>query len=180
VTPAISSEVYRPVLAGHAAPRLKSLAAPRLKTCGWKASASVYNGARGGFVHMAATTTSISIGRKPELVTLTDAAVRKVAELISREDDAEALVLRVAVKPGGCSGFSYDLFFDTEVADDDTVVTFPVPDSEGSEVRVAIDPASAGMVKGSTLDYTDGLSGAGFSFSNPNATRTCGCGSSFS
>lgn len=130
---------------------------------------------------MSATTTSISIGKKPELVTLTSAAVSKVGELIGREDDADQLVLRVAVKPGGCSGFSYELFFDTEVADDDTICTFPASGGEGERpVRVAVDPASAGMLKGSTLDYVDGLNGSGFSFSNPNATRTCGCGSSFS
>ncbi|HUY85710.1 MAG TPA: iron-sulfur cluster insertion protein ErpA [Acidimicrobiales bacterium] len=122
---------------------------------------------------MSVTTTSISIGKKPELVSLTDAAVAKVSELISREDDADALVLRVAVKPGGCSGFSYDMFFDTEVADDDVICNF-------DEVKVAIDPASADYLKGSTLDYVDGLNGAGFAFTNPNATRTCGCGSSFS
>ncbi len=122
---------------------------------------------------MSVTTNSISIGKKPNLITLTDAAVAKVAALISLEEDGEALVLRVAVKPGGCSGFSYDLYFDTEVADDDAISSF-------GDVRVAIDPASADHLKGSTLDYVDGLNGAGFTFSNPNATRSCGCGSSFS
>ncbi len=122
---------------------------------------------------MSATSTSISIGKKPTLINLTDAAVAKVSDLISREDDADALVLRVAVKPGGCSGFSYDMFFDTEVADDDLTVLF-------DEVKVVVDPASAEHLKGATLDYVDGLNGAGFAFTNPNATRTCGCGSSFS
>ena len=83
------------------------------------------------------------------------------------------MALRVAVKPGGCSGFSYEMFFDTEVASDDIVRTF-------GEVRVVVDPQSAEMLTGSSLDYSDGLSDAGFHISNPNAGKTCGCGSSFS
>ena len=81
--------------------------------------------------------------------------------------------LRVAVKAGGCSGFSYDMFFDTEVAEDDVVRTF-------GAVRVVVDAQSVSHLSGSTLDYTDGLQGAGFHITNPNASRTCGCGSSFS
>lgn len=106
-------------------------------------------------------------------ITLTDAATSKVAELIAAEAAEESLALRVAVKPGGCSGFNYDMYFDTEVAADDVVREF-------SGVTVAVDAASADLLRGSTLDYTDSLQGAGFHITNPNATRTCGCGNSFS
>jgi iron-sulfur cluster assembly accessory protein len=116
--------------------------------------------------------TSVSIGKKSDPVTLTDAASAKVADLLAQEE-GESLVLRVAVKPGGCSGYSYEMFFDSEVTNDDVVRSF-------GEVRVAVDEASAELLTGATLDYSDGLQGAGFHITNPNATRTCGCGSSFS
>lgn len=122
---------------------------------------------------MSIGTTTVTIGRKPSPVELTDTAVAKVAELLAEEDGAEGLALRVAVRPGGCSGYSYDMFFDSEVADDDVVRSF-------GKVTVVVDPESAELVKGATLDYRDGLQGAGFHITNPNATRTCGCGSSFS
>lgn len=122
---------------------------------------------------MSIATTSVQIGRRPAPVNLTDSATEKVAELLSEEEGAEGLALRVAVRPGGCSGYSYDMFFDSEVADEDIVRTF-------GTVKVVVDPESAELLKGSTLDYRDGLQGAGFHISNPNATRTCGCGSSFS
>jgi iron-sulfur cluster assembly accessory protein len=115
----------------------------------------------------------ISIGKKPSVVALTPPAVKKVSELLAEEEDGEQLVLRVAVKAGGCSGYSYDMFFDSEVEEDDIV-------SEFDSVRVVVDPDSASLLRGSTLDYKDGLSGAGFHITNPNATKTCGCGSSFS
>lgn len=115
----------------------------------------------------------ISIGKKPGSITLSASAVTKVAELLAQEEGSDELVLRVAVKPGGCSGYSYDMFFDSEIEDDDIITTYDA-------VRVAVDPASAGLIKGATLDYKDGLSGAGFHISNPNAQKTCGCGSSFS
>jgi len=117
--------------------------------------------------------TTVNIGKKPAPVTLTDAATTKVAELLAREEGGESLALRVAVKPGGCSGYSYEMFFDTEVMSDDVV-------SEFGSVRVVVDAASAELLTGSTLDFSDGLQGAGFHITNPNATRTCGCGSSFS
>ena len=118
-------------------------------------------------------TTTVTIGRKPSPVELTETAIAKVAELLAEEDGAEGLALRVAVRPGGCSGYSYDMFFDSDIADDDVVRTF-------GAVTVVVDPESAELVKGATLDYRDGLQGAGFHITNPNATRTCGCGSSFS
>jgi iron-sulfur cluster assembly protein/iron-sulfur cluster insertion protein len=116
--------------------------------------------------------TTVSIGKKPNPVTLTDTAAAKVAELLAQEE-GEELALRVAVRPGGCSGFSYEMFFDTEVTADDVVREF-------GTVRVVVDAASAEMLTGSTLDFSDGLQGAGFHITNPNASRTCGCGSSFS
>lgn len=106
------------------------------------------------------------------MIALTDKAATKVSELITAEGD-ENLALRVAVRPGGCSGFSYDMFFDTEIADDDLKV-------EQGGVRVVVDPSSAMLLEGATLDYADGLTQAGFSINNPNAQRTCGCGQSFS
>ena len=104
--------------------------------------------------------------------TLTDAAADKVKSLIAAEDNPE-LVLRVAVRPGGCSGLSYEMFFDTDVATDDVR-------SERNGVTVVIDPASAEHLGGASLDFSDGLQGAGFAINNPNATRSCGCGQSFS
>ena len=118
------------------------------------------------------TISTVSIGKRPAPITLSDAATRKVAALLEQEG-SDVLALRVAVRPGGCSGYSYEMFFDSEIADDDIV-----RDHEG--VKVVVDPASAELLKGATLDYTDGLQDAGFHISNPNATRTCGCGSSFS
>ena len=121
---------------------------------------------------MSATMQTVSIGKKPNPVTLTDIATTKVAELLAQED-IDGLALRVAVRPGGCSGFSYEMFFDADVAEDDVVREF-------GTVKVVVDPTSADLLKGSTLDYSDGLQGAGFHVTNPNASRTCGCGSSFS
>jgi iron-sulfur cluster assembly protein/iron-sulfur cluster insertion protein len=106
------------------------------------------------------------------VIALTDNAASKVAELIRAEGD-DQLALRVAVRPGGCSGFSYEMFFDTDVADDDVTL-------EKDGVKVVVDPSSAQLLTGATLDYKDGLQQAGFSIDNPNAQRTCGCGQSFS
>ena len=106
------------------------------------------------------------------MITLTDNAANKVGELIKAEGE-DGLALRVAVRPGGCSGFSYEMFFDTDLADDDVRGAY-------GEVTVVVDPSSAQLLEGATLDYKDGLQGAGFAINNPNATRSCGCGSSFS
>jgi iron-sulfur cluster assembly accessory protein len=107
------------------------------------------------------------------MITLTESATKKVSELLAAEG-ATDLALRVAVRPGGCSGFSYEMFFDGEIAAEDEQATF------GEMVRVVVDPASAQMLQGASLDYKDGLDESGFAISNPNASRTCGCGSSFS
>jgi iron-sulfur cluster assembly protein/iron-sulfur cluster insertion protein len=106
------------------------------------------------------------------VITLTDNAAVKVKTLIEGEGEPD-LALRVAVRPGGCSGFSYDLFFDSDVAADDHILSY-------GGVRVVIDPSSAPLLEGAVLDYKDGLQEAGFSINNPNAQRTCGCGQSFS
>ena len=103
------------------------------------------------------------------MIALTEKAATKVSELIAAEGE-DGLALRVAVRPGGCSGFSYDMFFDSEVADDDQTTTY-------GPVKVVVDASSAMMLEGATLDYADGLNQAGFSINNPNAQRTCGCGS---
>jgi iron-sulfur cluster assembly accessory protein len=105
-------------------------------------------------------------------IALTEGAASKVAELLAQEGNAQ-LALRIAVRPGGCSGYSYEMFFDSEIAGDDLLTTV-------GDVRVVVDPASAQLLVGATLDYRDGLQGAGFSINNPNAQRTCGCGQSFS
>ena len=106
------------------------------------------------------------------MIALTETASNKVKELLEAEAQPE-LFLRVAVRPGGCSGLSYEMFFDSDRAADDIESTF-------GEVRVVVDPASSQYLDGASLDYKDGLQGAGFTINNPNATRTCGCGSSFS
>jgi iron-sulfur cluster assembly protein/iron-sulfur cluster insertion protein len=106
------------------------------------------------------------------VITLTEPASKKVKELIEAEG-IDGLSLRVAVRPGGCSGFSYEMFFDTDVANDDLTAAY-------GEVKVVVDPTSAQLLTGATLDYKDGLQQAGFSINNPNAQRTCGCGQSFS
>ncbi len=107
------------------------------------------------------------------MITLTDTAASKVKELLEAEG-ANELALRVAVRPGGCSGFSYEMFFDGDIATDDEQALF------GEAVRVVVDPASAQLLQGATLDYKDGLDQSGFAITNPNASRTCGCGQSFS
>jgi iron-sulfur cluster assembly protein/iron-sulfur cluster insertion protein len=106
------------------------------------------------------------------VIVLTDNAADKVRNLMDAEGVPD-LALRVAVRPGGCSGFSYEMFFDSDFADDDKSVDF-------NGVKVVVDPSSAMLLEGATLDYKDGLQGAGFAIDNPNAQRTCGCGQSFS
>ncbi len=107
------------------------------------------------------------------MITVTENAAGKLKTLLDEEGDT-ALALRVAVRPGGCSGFSYEMFFDADSAADDVTATV------GEGVRVIVDPTSAQLLSGATLDYKDGLQQAGFSIDNPNAQRTCGCGQSFS
>ncbi len=121
------------------------------------------------------TKVKLGIGRKSETITLTAPAAVKVRELLAAEASGpdDVLALRIAVRPGGCAGFSYEMFFDSDIASDDIV-----KDYDG--VKVATDPASAEMLKGATLTYKDALQGGGFSIDNPNAQKSCGCGNSFS
>ncbi|MEM1411145.1 MAG: iron-sulfur cluster insertion protein ErpA [Pseudomonadota bacterium] len=102
----------------------------------------------------------------------TDAAARKVMELIMEEANPE-LKLRVYISGGGCSGFQYGFTFDEDAEDDDIRIT-----NDG--VTLVVDPMSFQYLMGAEVDYTENLQGAQFVIRNPNATTTCGCGSSFS
>lgn len=104
------------------------------------------------------------------MITITEFASKKIKELIG--EDSEAIGLRVAVKGGGCSGYSYMMVLEPKVAEDDTVV-------EMNGVKVIVDPQSMPLISGSVVDYSDSLQGAGFQIKNPAAKTTCGCGSSF-
>jgi len=108
----------------------------------------------------------------PANINLSARAVQKVQELVSEEEN-EDLKLRVFITGGGCSGFQYGFTFDELVADDDTAI-------EKGGVTVLVDPMSFPYLAGSEVDYTEGLEGSRFIVNNPNATATCGCGSSFS
>ncbi len=103
---------------------------------------------------------------------LTDKAVTMVKLTRDQEGIADDFGLRVAVRGGGCSGFEYAMDFENEARDDDEVI-----DYEG--LQVFVDPISSRYLIGTTIDYNLGVSGTGFKFSNPRATGTCGCGSSF-
>lgn len=103
---------------------------------------------------------------------LTESAIAQVKKLLAR-DKRTGDGLRVSVTDGGCSGHSYKLDFDNEQKAGDTVL-----DQNG--VKVFVDSASAPYLQGMVIDYESGLYGGGFKFSNPNATATCGCGTSFS
>jgi iron-sulfur cluster insertion protein len=108
----------------------------------------------------------------PQTIRIGPNAVAKISELVSEEGNPE-LKLRVYITGGGCSGFQYGFAFEEEVAEDDSVFG-----SDGA--TVIIDPMSYQYLAGSELDYTEGLEGARFVISNPNAVTTCGCGASFS
>ncbi|MFI5394514.1 MAG: iron-sulfur cluster insertion protein ErpA [Candidatus Binatia bacterium] len=103
---------------------------------------------------------------------LTEAAAEMVQVAMRREGLSDH-ALRISVVGGGCSGFQYSLNFDNTTHPDDTIV-------EQNGVRLVVDATSARYLAGTTIDYVKGLHGAGFKFLNPKATRTCGCGSSFS
>ncbi len=122
----------------------------------------------GGIDNGCATT---GVRHHQDVLHLTDAASHKVRQLLSV--DNEECFLRVAVRPGGCSGFAYEMYFDTSISDDDEV-------EEVDGVTVVVDGPSARLLSGATLDYRDGLDRSGFHIDNPNATRSCGCGQSFS
>ena len=108
----------------------------------------------------------------PASINLSDRAVQKVRHLIADEGN-DQLKLRVFITGGGCSGFQYGFTFDELVAEDDTTL-------EKDGVTLLVDPMSMQYLAGSVVDYTEGLEGSRFIVDNPNATATCGCGSSFS
>lgn len=108
----------------------------------------------------------------PSPFVFTDSAASKVKELIEEEGNAD-LKLRVFVSGGGCSGFQYGFTFDEMTNDDDTIV-------EKNGVQLLVDPMSYQYLVGAEIDYKDDFEGAQFVIKNPNATTTCGCGSSFS
>jgi len=105
-------------------------------------------------------------------VHFTDSAVEAV-RLALKEEGEDGDGLRVSVVGGGCSGYQYSLDFDKEERMGDLVLAY-------DGVTIYVDPVSAGMLKGTVVDYVSGLNGTGFKFNNPNANRTCGCGHSFS
>jgi iron-sulfur cluster insertion protein len=113
-----------------------------------------------------------AVAEMPAPLVFTDSAADKVRQLIDEEGNPD-LKLRVFVQGGGCSGFQYGFTFDEETNEDDTVM-------EKNGVRLLIDAMSYQYLVGAEIDYKDGLEGAQFVIKNPNATTTCGCGSSFS
>ena len=108
----------------------------------------------------------------PASINLSDRAIQKVRDLVAEEEN-DQLKLRVFITGGGCSGFQYGFTFDELVADDDTAL-------QQDGVTLLVDPMSLQYLAGSVVDYTEGLEGSRFVVENPNATATCGCGSSFS
>jgi iron-sulfur cluster insertion protein len=108
-----------------------------------------------------------------EVISVTDKAARRIAALSLKEGRALP-ILRVRVTAGGCSGFTYDLSFVDGPAEDDAVI------EAADGVRVLVDPVSAPIVRGSTLEFNDALLGGGLKMLNPQATHECACGDSFS
>jgi len=107
------------------------------------------------------------------MISITERAMKEVRRIISEQSLSEETVLRVGVKGGGCSGFSYTLGFDDSISDTDQI-------SETDNVRVVCDPKSFLYLNGTELDFEESLMGRGFKFGNPNASKSCGCGESFS
>lgn len=107
------------------------------------------------------------------MINVTDKAKEHIIELRAKEGHSENHNIRVAVEGGGCSGLMYNLKFDDQIHPADQVF-------EDKGIKILVDKKSLLYLVGTTLDYSDGLNGKGFQFINPNATRTCGCGESFS
>lgn len=105
-------------------------------------------------------------------INLTELAATKIKEIREAEKLSDNMALRVKIQGGGCAGFSYDLYFDEPI---DSDVKFNIYD-----VIVVVDNMSIMYLDGTTIDYVDGLQGAGFKFNNPRVSSVCGCGSSFS
>ena len=115
---------------------------------------------------------SVAESFNPTSINLSARAVRKVRELVAEEEN-QALKLRVYITGGGCSGFQYGFSFEESAAEDDAAI-------EKDGVTVLVDPMSFQYLVGTEVEYTEGLEGSRFIVNNPNATTTCGCGSSFS
>ena len=107
------------------------------------------------------------------MITISERAVKELKRIVAEQNLPADTVVRVGVKGGGCSGFSYSLGFDDTVHEDDQVA-----ESEG--FRVVCDPKSFLYLAGTEVDFEESLMGRGFKFGNPNASKTCGCGESFS
>ena len=107
------------------------------------------------------------------MIGVTERAAQEVARIIAEQKLSDNTALRVGVKGGGCSGFSYTLGFDDSVSEVDQI-------SEVNGVRVVCDPKSFLYLNGTEIDFEDNLMGRGFKFGNPNAAKSCGCGESFS
>ena len=107
------------------------------------------------------------------MISLTERAVKEVRRIVEEQNLPDATSLRVGVKGGGCSGFSYTLGFDDTYSEVDQV-------SEFSGVRIVCDPKSFLYLNGTMVDFEESLMGRGFKFTNPNASKSCGCGESFS
>ncbi|PIY12543.1 MAG: iron-sulfur cluster assembly accessory protein [Flexibacter sp. CG_4_10_14_3_um_filter_32_15] len=107
------------------------------------------------------------------MITITEKAATQISQLKQQENYAPDSNIRVSVQGGGCSGLMYDLAFDASIQDSDQVF-------EDRGIKIVVDKKSLLYLLGTSLDFTDGLNGKGFQFVNPNASRTCGCGESFS
>ena len=106
-----------------------------------------------------------------QIITLSDKAATRIKEVLS--NDKTSLGVRIGVKSGGCSGLSYEMKFDNQLEENDKIF-------EDNDIKIVVDKKSLLYLAGTTLEYSGGLNGKGFVFSNPNANRTCGCGESFS
>ena len=106
-------------------------------------------------------------------ISITDKAVNEIKKIMSENKISEDFGLRIGVKGGGCSGLTYSLGFDGENREGDTTI-------EQNGVKLFVDGKSLFYLSGTELDFSDGLNGKGFIFNNPNATKSCGCGESFS
>lgn len=105
-------------------------------------------------------------------VNITEKALKQIKQIMEENNIPKNYALRISVKGGGCSGFTYNLGFDGDEKDGDTFF-------DQNDLKIVVDGKSLFYLMGTQLDYTDGLNGRGFIFNNPNATKTCGCGESF-
>lgn len=105
-------------------------------------------------------------------IEVTEKAYKQILRIKVENNIPQENVLRIGVKGGGCSGLTYQMFFDSEIKESDTVI-------EKDNLKIVVDGKSLFYLSGTTLDFSDGLNGRGFVFNNPNAVKTCGCGESF-